>query len=108
MNALMSAALAAALFLNSTGSAAAECNPDKVFVIGGTWCPPCHEVMNFLAARGVQYEFVNAVPSFYDWDAWARLEQVFGVRTVPVIATTRYFVVGSDEDQLRRFLCLAW
>lgn len=109
MKTLKYAAVAAALLFAMTVSAVAECNPAKIYVVGGgNWCAACKAVRIFLNERGVAFEYLNVVPNFYGNAGWNRLEQLFGVREVPVIATTRYFVVGSDEDQLKRFLCLRW
>ncbi|MEY4747382.1 MAG: Glutaredoxin [Candidatus Parcubacteria bacterium] len=107
MKAIVIAVVTAALLFVSGRAASAECNYAKVYVVGGgNWCPYCKSARRFLEKRGIPYEYVNVVSDFYDKAGWQRLYEAFGSRSVPIIATTRYYIATADESVIKRFLCL--
>jgi len=63
-------------------------------------CTSCLQAKEFLARHGVAFESVNVRA---DPGAEAELAAL-GVRTVPVIARGRDYVLGQDLDELARFV----
>ncbi len=63
-------------------------------------CTSCLKAKEFLRTHGIEFESVNVR---VDRDAFERLARL-GVRTVPVIARGKDYVLGQDLDEVARFI----
>ncbi len=75
---------------------------EKVIVYSAEWCPFCHRAIDFLKARGVEFEVRDV-----DNKEYAReVIEKSGQGGIPVIDIDGQIVIGFDQKRLSELLGL--
>ena len=74
--------------------------PEKVRLFIKPYCGWCHEAMEWLDARGIQYETLDVTS---DSAAWKEMTRLSGQTLAPVVEVDGEVLADFDTEQLEIF-----
>jgi glutaredoxin 3 len=69
----------------------------KAIIYSTTTCPWCVKVKDYLASRGVEYDYVNVAE---DREAFTTMVTKSGQRGVPVVDLNGTIIIGFDKPSI--------